>query len=213
MLIWVIAYVNAQLGSSQCQNKSARVSECHPTLRPTWQADMSLKHIPQPRSPIPRHQGLVQSQTVSISGFIIVSAPLPHTLTTKDRMEGVNVSKGFCRITTHVHKLTVGSLLVKCINKWQYLMFMHQCISTCVWILFDIQYVMLVPTASSLVPLQLTSWPLSLCLSLSLWGWSTVISSHLFCGGLCHSGFACFVGTSFSLNSLWALITSSVLPT
>lgn len=47
MLIWVIAYVNAQLGSSQCQNTSARVSECHPTLAPTQRVDRSDKHSPQ----------------------------------------------------------------------------------------------------------------------------------------------------------------------
>lgn len=47
MLIWVIAYVNAQLGSSQCQNTSARVSACHPTLAPTRWVDRSDKHTPQ----------------------------------------------------------------------------------------------------------------------------------------------------------------------
>lgn len=47
MLIWVIAYVNAQLGSSQCQNTSARVSECHPTLAPTQRVDRSDKHSPE----------------------------------------------------------------------------------------------------------------------------------------------------------------------
>lgn len=47
MLIWVIAYVNAQLGSSQCQNTSARVSECHPALAPTRRVDGSDEHTPQ----------------------------------------------------------------------------------------------------------------------------------------------------------------------
>lgn len=47
MLIWVIAYVNAQLGSSQCQNTSARVSECHPTLAPMYWMGSSYKHTPQ----------------------------------------------------------------------------------------------------------------------------------------------------------------------
>lgn len=68
MLIWVIAYVNAQLGSSQCQNTSARVSECHPTLAPTRRVDRSNKHTPQWAV-----EGLVQSPAVSISNFPSVS--------------------------------------------------------------------------------------------------------------------------------------------
>ena len=68
MLIWVIAYVNAQLGSSQCQNTSARVSECHPSLAPTRRVDRSDKHTPQWAV-----GGLVQSPAVSISNFPSVS--------------------------------------------------------------------------------------------------------------------------------------------
>lgn len=44
MLIWVTAYVNAQLGSLQCQNTSARVSECHQTLAPAQRVDRHDKH-------------------------------------------------------------------------------------------------------------------------------------------------------------------------
>lgn len=73
MLIWVIAYVNAQLGSLHCQNTSAGVCACHPALAPTRQADGSAKHTPI--LPVPGRDKLPQLQTASISRSVTVSAP------------------------------------------------------------------------------------------------------------------------------------------
>lgn len=97
MLIWVIAYVNAQLGSSQCQNTSARVSECHPTLAPARRVDTSDKTHPTVGFPQTGGGGLggcdhqwCQYQTFHQSQWTTVSAcnAASHTCHQNEFLEG-----------------------------------------------------------------------------------------------------------------------------